>query len=351
MPRTVSRPTRSKRSTKKRPASTRRSIALTGAFGFLGRGLLARLEADPGVDRILALDLKPPAGTLRKTRFVQVDLTRPRSDTQIAEALIEAEVDTLVHLALLYNPLHNSAYAHEVEAIGTLQLLGAASTARVSAVVLASSTALYGAHPDNPNYLTEERPLRPPGQSRFLADKLEVEKQFASFAQQHPQCRVGVLRFAALLGPSVKNPVTRLLARRIVPTLLGYDPLMQFLHEDDALNALALATATRPSGPLNIAPPGVLPLSSILLLLGRTPLPLPSPAADAAMRALWTGMGVGTPPSWLDYLRYLWVADGSRAGEAIGLHYRYTTRETVLAFGRTLQGHAAGVIEAADHGA
>jgi UDP-glucose 4-epimerase len=342
MPRTASRPSRSKRSKTKRPSPSGRSIALTGAFGFLGRGLLARLEADPSVESILALDLKPPAGTLRKTRFVQVDLTRPRSDTQIAEVLVEAEVDTLVHLALLYNPVHNGAYAHEVEAIGTLQLLGAASAARVSALILASTTALYGAHPDNPNYLAEDRPLRPPGQSRFLADKLEVEKQFDSFAREHPRCRVSILRLAALLGPSVKNPATRLLARRIVPTLLGYDPLMQFLHEDDALEALALAVSSRPVGPINIAPPGVLPLSSILLLLGRTALPLPSPAAEAAMRALWSGMGVGTPPSWLDYLRYLWVADGTHATEVLGLNYQFSTRETVLAFGRTLIGSSAG---------
>ncbi len=350
MPRPVSRPTRSKRSTPKRTARTGRSVALTGAFGFLGRGLLAKLEADPTVAHILALDLKPPPGLLRKTRFVQVDLTRPRSDTQISEALHEARVDTLVHLALLYNPIHNNAYAHEVEAIGTLQLLGAASAARVSSLLLASSTALYGAHPDNPNYLSEDHPLRPPNQSRFLSDKLEVERQFVAYADQHKACRVGILRLAALLGPSVKNPVTRLLARRIVPTLLGYDPLMQFLHEDDALEALALAVTARPVGPLNIAPPGVLPLSSILLLLARTALPLPSPAAEAAMRALWTGMGVGTPPSWLDYLRYLWVADGSRATQVLGLNYRFTSRETVLAFGRTLQARMASG-EASIHGA
>jgi UDP-glucose 4-epimerase len=330
------RPTRPKRNGLKRKTPKGRSVALTGAFGFLGRGLLARLEADPAVGRILALDLKPPPGTLRKTRFVQVDLTRPRCDTQIAEALVEGEVDTLVHLALLYNPIHNNAYAHEVEAIGTLQLLGAASTARVSSLILASTTALYGAHPDNPNYLSEQHPLRPPGQSRFLSDKLEVERQFLSYAEQHRGVRVCALRFAALLGPSVKNPATRLFARRIVPTLLGYDPLMQFLHEDDALQALASAVSVRPSGPLNIAPPGVLPLSSILLLLGRTALPLPSPAADTAMRLLWSGMGVGTPPSWLDYLRYLWVADGTRATRELGLDYRFTSRETVLAFGRTL---------------
>jgi UDP-glucose 4-epimerase len=223
---------------------------------------------------------------------------------------------------------------------------------RVSSLILASSTALYGAHPDNPNYLTEAHPLRPPVQSRFLSDKLEVERQFTAYAEQHPGCRVGVLRLAALLGPSVKNPATRLLARRIVPTLLGYDPLMQFLHEEDALDALALAVAVRPMGPLNIAPPGVLPLSSVLLLLGRTALPLPSPAADAAMRALWSGMGVGTPPSWLDYLRYLWVADGSRAEATLGLRYTFSTRAAVLAFGRTLQGGPAPDLEASSsHGA
>ncbi len=310
-----------------------RSVAVTGAFGFLGRMLIARLEANPAIDRILALDLKPPPGTLRKTAFVQVDLTHPRSDRRMAEAFAQAGTDSIVHLALLYNPIHNAAYAHEVDAIGTLQLLGAAAAARVGSIVALSSTALYGASPDNPSFLTEDRPLRPSPQSRFLADKLEVERQFEAFRVQQPHAAVTILRMAALLGPTVRNPATQLLGRPIVPVLLGHDPLMQFLHEDDAVRALEVAVIKRVGGVFNVAPPGALPLSSILRLLGRTALPLPGVVARAGMGALWSILGFGTPPSWLDYLRYVWVADGSRAARELGFEYHHSSREAVLAFG------------------
>lgn len=318
------------------PRPRGRSIAVTGAAGFLGRRLLARLEAEPSVERILALDLKPPPGQLRKTVFERIDLASSRTDVVVAQALRAHEIDTLVHLALFFNPIQNAAYAHEVEVIGTLQLLGAAAAVKLGAFIVCSTTALYGAHPDNPNYLREDQPLRPPLHSRYLSDKLEVEKQVTAFAAQHPKVRVALLRLGAILGPSVKNPSTRLFGKTLVPVVLGRDPLMQFLHEEDAIEALFLAALARPVGPLNIVPPGVLPLSSVLHLLGRTPLPLPTPLAQLGLGTLWSMFGVGTPPSWLDFLRYLWVADGGRATEAIGLNYRFTTRQAVLAFGASL---------------
>ena len=318
------------RAAKRRPS---RAIAVTGAFGFLGRRLLARLEADPTVDRILALDLKPPPGLLRKTAFVRIDLASPRTDVPIAAALREEKIDTLVHLGLFFNPIQNAAYAHEVEVAGTRQLLAAAEAAKVKALLVCGTTAVYGARPDNPNYLREDAPLRPPRQSRYMSDKLEVERQVAAFAEAHPRTSVAILRLGSMLGPSVKNPATRLFGRALVPVILGRDPLMQFLHEEDAVEALSRAVMAKAAGAFNVVPPGVLPISSIIQLLGRTPLALPAPIAQASLAALWSTFGIGTPPSWLDYLCYLWVADGSRASAELGLRYQYTTRETVLAFG------------------
>ncbi len=337
-------PRRAPRAAKRRPS---RAVALTGASGFLGRRLLARLEADPAVDRILALDLKPPPGLLRKTAFVRIDLASPRTDVQVAAALREEKIDTLVHLGLFFNPIQNAAYAHEVEVVGTRQLLAAAEAAGIQALVVCGTTAIYGAHPDNSNYLREDAPLRPPRQSRYLSDKLEVERQFAVFAEGHPRTSVAMLRLGSMLGPSVKNPATRLLGRAVVPVILGRDPLMQFLHEEDAVEALQRAVIGKAAGAFNIVPPGVLPFSSIIRMLGRTPLALPAPIAQAALAALWKSFGIGTPPSWLDYLCFLWVADGSRASVELGLRYQYTTRETVLAYGAVGRSREAPSAEAA----
>ena len=109
-----------------------------------------------------------------------------------------------------------------------------------------------------------------------MSDKLEVERQVAAFAEAHPGTSVAILRLGSILGPSVQNPSTRLLGRAVVPVILGRDPLMQFLYEEDAIEGLFRAVLARASGPFNIVPPGVLPLSSILQLLGRqrTTIPL-----------------------------------------------------------------------------
>jgi UDP-glucose 4-epimerase len=324
-----------------RPPS-QRSVAVTGASSVLGRALLQRLELSPQVGQVLALHHQGlSSGPFRKARFVDVDLSRPSAESELSQELARARVDTLVHLALLYNPQDNAAYAHEVEVIGTLQLLGAAAAANVRTLVLMSSTALYGPNPDNPGFLTEQHPLRPNPDSRFLADKLEVERQAEAFRDASAERRVCILRFAPLLGPEVTNPATSLLKRPLVPVLLGFDPLLQFLHLEDAALALERAVLSRPNEALNIAPPEPLPLSGVLRLLRRAPLPLPPALARTGMAALWSVLGLGTPPGWLDYLRYSWVADGTRAELVLGFTYRFTSREALADFGRSIVGTPA----------
>jgi UDP-glucose 4-epimerase len=319
--------------------SAQRSVAVTGASGVLGRALLRRLELNPEVGQVVAFHRQPlTGGPYHKTRAVEIDLARPTAESEISKELEGARVDTLVHLALLYNPQGNAAYAHEMEVIGTLQLLGAAAAASVRSLVLMSSTALYGPNPDNPAFLTEQHPLRPNPDSRFLADKIEVERQATAFRDASPRRKVCILRLAPLLGPDVMNPFTRLLRRPVIPVLLGFDPLFQFLHLDDAALALERAVLGSPDEVLNIAPPGPLSLSEVLRLLGRAPLPLPPALARSAMVALWSVLGMGTPPSWLDYLRYSWVADGRRAEEVLGFTYQFHSGEALAEFGRAIVG-------------
>jgi UDP-glucose 4-epimerase len=322
---------------KRRPSQ--RSVAVTGASGVLGRALLRRLESNPEVGQIVAFHRQAlSGGPYHKTRAVEIDLARPAAEAEISMELEKAQVDTLVHLALLYNPQENAAYAHEVEVIGTLQLLGAAAAANVRALVLMSSTALYGPNPDNPAFLSEHHPLRPNPDSRFLADKIEVERQAEAFREASPARKVCILRLASLLGPDVVNPATRLLRRPVIPVLLGFDPLFQFLHLEDAALALERAVLLRPDEVLNVAAPEPLALSEVLRMLRRAPLPLPPALARSAMVALWSVLGLGTPPGWLDYLRYSWVADGRRAEEVLGFNYKFSSGEALADFGRSIVG-------------
>src|SRR5688572_21408528 len=106
-----------------------RVVALTGASSFLGKNLIGVLEEDPAVSRVVALDVEAPATQGMKTRLYEIDLTSPLSEERIAEILSAERVDTLVHLAFLSAPTHATAWAHELESVGTMHLLNAARQA------------------------------------------------------------------------------------------------------------------------------------------------------------------------------------------------------------------------------
>lgn len=316
----------------------RRSIAITGAASFLGRNLVGLLEEDPTVGRIVVLDVTTPRTAGKKTRSYRIDLTDPSAAVRVAETLHAEKVDTVVHLAFLALPTAAEGWAHELESVGTMHVANACRDARVTRVVHGSSTLLYGPLPSNPNFLDEERPLKGLPNCRFLGDKIEAEREMQDLSRDRPETSVVVLRFAPVLGPTVTSWVTRWLTRRLVPTMLGYDPLVQVLHEVDAVSALRMALDVEgAAGAYNIVGDGVLPISTVVTLAGRSPIPLPRPLLRAGTSALWTVGLNEAPVPFVDYLRYLCVADGEKAAREFGWRAAYTAREAVLDFGGALR--------------
>ena len=308
------------------------SVAVTGACSFLGKNLIGLLEEDERVARIVSLDVERPTSAGQKTRVYDVDLTQPSAEERVSEILSAERVDTVVHLAFLASPTHATAWAHELESVGTMHVLNACRRSEEQKLVMWSQTVLYGAHPTNPNFLSERHPLRARREDPFFADKIEAESEAMRFGRPGKGRVVTVLRTAPILGPTVKNYVTRYLSRRVVPTILGFDPLMQFVHEADAVAAFKLAVDHDLPGVFNIVADGVLPLSTVVKLAGRAALPLPRPLATPLVNALWLSHLSETPPALLDYLQYLCVADGTHAEHAMGFTPVYTTREAVIDF-------------------
>jgi UDP-glucose 4-epimerase len=309
-----------------------RVVAVTGAAGFLGGSLIGSLEEDDRIARIVAIDVNPAPTAREKTRLYQVDLTQPTAETRVAEILSAERVDTLVHLAFLASPTHAAAWAHELESVGTMQVTVATRHAQVRKLVLHSQTWLYGAHPSNPNFLTEKHSLRAPASEPYFADKIEAEELARKLTQRSPSTIVTILRTAPILGPNVQNTLTRYLARKLVPTMMGFDPLVQFLHELDAVAALHLSVLRDTPGTFNIVGDGVLALSTVIKLAGRVAVPIPHPIAESAVAIGWAAQLADAPPSFLKYLRFLCVADGQRARDVMGFRPVYSSREALLDF-------------------
>lgn len=323
-------------------------VCITGAFGSLGRRLVKRLESDPSIERIVGVDIKSPLALERdalddavgflarhpKLSAHTLDLTEPGAESELTQILERERAGCLVHLALLSTPTHALELAHETETIGTLHVLHAAARARVGQLVSLSSAMCYGAHPDNPAWITEVQPLRPP-QSRSLRDKADADQQVRRFGAEHPDVAVSIARIGAVIGSAPDHFFTRLLSRRVVPAVLGYDPLWQLLLVDDAVAALHALLRTGARGAFNVVGSGVLPLSHILTRLGKLPVYLPADLGRSILSGLWSAQLVDMPPRFLDFFRWPWVCDGARIERECGFVPEHDIDTALTIFAQT----------------
>ncbi len=307
-------------------------VALTGACTQLGLETLRRLSDDPTIERLIALDVQPPDVISDKVEFVPIDLSEPDAGMQIAEVLAKYSPDTFVHGAFLSAPSHEGDWAHEFEDVGTMHVLDACASHPPTRLLLFSTTLVYGAWPDRPTYLREDSALGGVTKSRYVNDRIRAEEQVQLFADNHPGIDVCSLRFAKLLGPSSDNVFTRFLSRPVAPTLIGYDPLMQCVHEEDAMRAILLAIHKSARGAFNIVGKGVLPYTTLLALLGRLPVPMPKPIASLVGKAMWLTKLSEVPTTMIEHLQFSCVADETKARNVLGFEAQYDIRQTLAEF-------------------
>jgi len=307
------------------------SIAITGLRTFVGRRLAERLTLRQPAPRVLGLDRHRPHHFAGGNRFQRVDLTQPTADSRLAEIFEKERVEVVVHAAFRRDPAPDLGYDHELETIGSLHVMHACAAAKVRRLVLASSTMLYGPRPTNPNFLGEDHPLRGHPGAHNVENRREAEALLADWAVRHPDTEVTVLRPCWIMGPTCWDHVVRYFARPVVPTLLGHDPLLQFVHEEDCVRAFERAALEPHPGVFNVVGRGVLPLSTILRLAGKRSLPLPASLLYRLRYYPSQGQTGDPPDGFYDYLRYLWVADGERGWREFG-EPLYSTKEAWIAF-------------------
>jgi len=306
----------------------RQTILVTGAAGYWG-GRVAERLISLGEYHVLGLDSKPPKKEIKGLDFIQADLRSP----QMVELLREEAVSTLCHLTFVESARPNEA-DFDLNVLGAMKLLGACAEAGVRKVVLKSSMAVYGAHPSNSAFLKEEHPLKGSLAYGYTRDMVEIEAFCNGFRRQVPEMAQTILRFPSIVGPTADTPMTRFLQEPLTPILLGFDPMMQVIHEEDVVEALVYATVNGQPGVYNVAAEGVLPLSKLMRLAGKMTVPV-------FHLFLYWGSGIlggaGVPvhrylPIELDYLRYPWVGDLTRMREVLGFYPRYTAEEALREF-------------------
>jgi UDP-glucose 4-epimerase len=299
-------------------------ILVTGAATWTGGSLVRRLETRPDVT-VFAVDDHEPRLTFGSD-FQQLSLDR----LALAKYVLEVAPTIVIHLQSVH---HTSEEGRNTEAeeriVGALALFGAIERlSSIRSVVVKSDTAVYGASPRNPSVLTEQ--TRPQGRpSRFQRDLTEMERFIDEARERHANISFTTLRFAPIFGPRVGNPLSRYLTLPTVPTLMGFDPRLQFIHEIDAVRALEHAIDNPRPGTFNVAAAGQMYLSRVLRLGRRIPQPLPGRTFDGALRGL-ARFGVRSPEHLRGLLKHGRVTDTTRMREDLGFSPSYTCRQTVL---------------------
>jgi UDP-glucose 4-epimerase len=307
---------------------TSKRILITGLSTYWGGRLAQALEGHEEVEAIIGVDNREPKVELERTEFVRVT-----NQHSLLRRIVEAaEIDTVVDSRLVVDSTVTSPRkAHENNVIGTMNLLAACGgpDSSVRKFVFKSSAHYYGAEQDDPGFFTESMGRPHPPRTRIERDIVEAEGTVADFAEKNPDVAVAILRFANVLGPTVRTAHARLLSLPAVPMILGFDPRYQFVHEDDVVSALEHVTAHDIRGIYNVGADGVLAFSEIVGLLGKTYAPVLPPWGTGLAAAALNRVGVRIPPEMLQQLRFGRAID-NRKLKTTGYRYRYTTRETVL---------------------
>ena len=305
---------------------------VTGVSRYLGGRMADRLVDQPGIDRVIGVDVVPPERPL-VAEFVRADIRSP----SITKLLDEAGVDTVVHMGVIATPRQagGRSVMKDINVIGTMQLLGACQRApSIRHLVVKSTAAVYGSGPRDPAMISEGSTPRHPPTSGWAKDSVEVEEYVRGFARRRPDVGIATLRFANIVGPGMRTGMTSYLTMPLVPTVLGFDPRLQFVHEDDAIEVTRRIVLQRTSGTCNVAGEGVVLLSQALGRLGKPSLALPAALVPSVGKTLARGAWADFSRDQVRYLTYGRVLDTSLLQAEVGFVPEYTSEEALGAFVR-----------------
>jgi UDP-glucose 4-epimerase len=304
------------------PVPLPRSVAVTGISGNLGKALAKLLHTEA---RIFGIDRRPFREKPKDIEHHQVDVRKKRVEDLFRRHRIEA----LIHLGIMHDPRMPASETHSFNVVGTQKILDICVRHGVKKVVVLSSANVYGPMPGNSNFLPEETPLMAAARFSDVRDLIEVDMYAQSFNWQHPAMETVILRPVNIVGPTVRNAPSNYLRLERPITVLGFDPMVQLIHEVDVCRALALALRPGIRGIYNITGPGQLPLSAVLAELGRKPVPIPHFLVRPLVEKLFEARLSSFPPGEIDHIQYLCAVDGSRAVRDLGWAPRYSLRETI----------------------
>ena len=297
-------------------------LLITGITGGQGRLVVKRLAGD--YDEV-GVDVVPWQGRPREVALHVTDLRSKK----LEDVFRRERPAAVVHLAFVRHFRADPAERHDVNVVGTKRLLELCARYDVKHVVILSSSYVYGALPENPYYMEEETALSVSRHYPDIRDLAEVDTLCTAFLWKYPEIATAILRPVNTLGYYVHSAIGVYLKLRYVPTVLGFNPMMQFIHEEDVAEAIARTLETSARGVFNVVGPGAVPLKVAIRETGGQPMPLPETLARSAVDRLFRYGLYPFPPDAVDFVKYPCTIDGGRFAAATGFKPLYTLEETL----------------------
>jgi UDP-glucose 4-epimerase len=299
-----------------------KSVLVTGISGNLGRALAKVLHTET---QVIGLDRRPFHGRPKDIAHHRLDIRKAK----VEDVFRQRRPEALIHMGIVHDPRVARSEAHSFNVVGTHKILEWCERHGVRKVVVLSSANVYGPRPDNSNFLPEETPLMAAERFSEMRDLIELDMYAQSFMWKRPEIETVILRPVNIVGPTVRNAPSNYLRLEAPVTVLGFDPMVQLIHEEDVCRALALALRPGLRGVFNVTGPGEVPLSAALRELGRRPIPVPHPLVRPLVRRLFEARLSSFPPEEVDHVQYLCVVDGSRFVREVGWAPARSLRETI----------------------
>ena len=315
-----------------------RRVLVTGAAGYLGSRLVQSLAEGLGRSEfgcVVAADIREvdDAACLPGVDYLRWDVREPGLDS----ALRRFAVDTVVHLAAIVTPgpKSNRELEYAVDVEGTRNVLEACCAAGVRRVVVTSSGAAYGYHPDNPEWLSEDDPIRGNEEFAYSFHKRLVEDMLLEYRRSHPELEQVVFRVGTILGATTRNQITALFERRRLLAIRGSASPFVFIWDEDVVGAIERAIDAGPPGVYNVAGDGAMSIQDIAAKLGKRCITLPAGLLRALLAVLHP-LGLSRyGPEQVNFLRYRPVLANRRLKEVFGYVPRLSSSEVFDLFCRT----------------
>lgn len=294
----------------------RKTVLVTGAAGSLAKRVISRLHGrDGGRYRVLAVDFRHKVETDADIPSYKVEIHKRGFE----DIFREHKVDAVLHLGRIFTHESDRDRRYNANVLGTKKLLELSKKYGVGQVLIHSTYLVYGASPYNPALLDEDHPLKASEVTQDLVDSVEVESLANIFLWKHPELNITILRPCNVLGPGVRNTLSVLLSRKLVPVLLGFSPMMQFLHVDDMADALVTAFEGNRPGIYNVAPEDYVAYQVAVEQCGCRKLRVPS--IPPALPRMWSSLlnwNTFFPPYLINYFKYPVIIDGRLFRQTFG---------------------------------